>query len=88
MPALRAFSRAALRAAASADSSIPCPCPESIRGSMPSYPAAPAPASVIDLSSRARRGKISVRVHWGLAFAAVASLALWLLIWACVRLFF
>jgi hypothetical protein len=35
-----------------------------------------------------QRKKLTIRVHWGLVFALGASLVLWLLIWACARLFF
>ncbi|HUN46103.1 MAG TPA: hypothetical protein VMU85_06275 [Stellaceae bacterium] len=67
----------------------------SVKGAGPGLAAAssldrPAPASapVIDLAERTRAPRIGIRVHWGLLFAVGASLALWLLIWACVRLFF
>ena len=49
---------------------------------------APVSAPVIDFEERTRAPRLGIRVHWGLLFAVGASLLLWLLIWACVRLFF
>ncbi|HTZ77647.1 MAG TPA: hypothetical protein VMC10_07060 [Stellaceae bacterium] len=52
----------------------------------PSAP--PGSAAVIDLASRKQPRKLTIRAHWGLLFAVCASLVLWLVIWACARLFF
>ena len=48
--------------------------------------AAAAGGPVIELHGQEARTKWKVRVHWGIIFAVVASLALWLLIRAFVGL--
>ncbi len=54
----------------------------------PASPAvSPSKGSVIDLPGRTKRGRLKIHVHWGLLFAVGASLALWLIIWGCVRFF-
>ena len=44
--------------------------------------------SVVELHAEEVRAKWKVRVHWGIIFAVVASLALWLLIRTLVGLAF
>ena len=43
---------------------------------------------VVELRGQKARTKWKVRIHWGIIFAVVASLALWLLIGALVSLAF
>ena len=45
-------------------------------------------ASVVELHAQKVQTTWKVRVHWGIIFAVVASLALWLLIRTLVRLAF
>lgn len=63
--------------------------PPQVRGGMStSSTVPPSKSSVINLPERMSRPRFAIRVHWGLLFAVGASLALWLIIWACIRLFF
>jgi hypothetical protein len=50
--------------------------------------AAATGGSVVELRGQEARRKWKVSVHWGIIFAVVASLALWLLISALVGLAF
>jgi hypothetical protein len=50
--------------------------------------AAATGGSVVELRGQEARTKWKIRVHWGIIFAVVASLALWLLIRALVSLAF
>src|SRR5689334_12761866 len=51
-------------------------------------PATAKAGRVVELHGQEARTKWRMRVHWGIVFAAVASLALWLLMRAFVSLAF